>query len=161
MGRQAGSYDLAVKCGPHTRARYFKPVVQRMQRAHIPHKRAGQRARTTPVVAVEYHVPTFMKEVVGASEALSGRQSHLDARTPAVRLCSSRLDASVERGAFTAACVDLAGATIRPLKQASFQMMTLSSGRTALINLHSGTPITTSATSRRCTSITWRAAPRW
>jgi hypothetical protein len=52
----------------------------------------------------------------------------------------------------TAALVDQAGATIRPRKQRSSISGTRSVRRMALSNLRSGTPITTSAASRRCTS---------
>jgi hypothetical protein len=67
----------------------------------------------------------------------------------------------MEAARLTAALVDQAGATVRPCKQEILDITTHSVRRMAVSSLRSGTLITTSAASRRCTSITWRAAPRW
>ena len=64
-----------------------------------------------------------------------------------------------EAARLTAALVDQAGATIRPCKREILDIddtFCAAHGGQQL-----GTPITTSAASRRCTSITWRAVPRW
>jgi hypothetical protein len=67
----------------------------------------------------------------------------------------------MEAARLTAALVDQAGATVRPCKQEILDITIRSVRRMAVSSLRSGTLITTSAASRRCTSITWRAARRW
>jgi hypothetical protein len=79
-----------------------------------------------------------------ASQSTISRLENAPSRTEAARL--------------TAALVDQAGATISPCGSTS---TTRSLRHMAASSLRSGTRITTSAASRRCTSITSRAVRRW
>ena len=66
----------------------------------------------------------------------------------------------VEAALLTAALIYQTGTTVTPRRQEILTSTTLSVPRIALSSLRSGTPITTSAASRLCTSTTWRAALR-
>ena len=61
----------------------------------------------------------------------------------------------------TVALVDQFGTTVTPGRMEMFDITTPSVWPMAASSWHSGTPITTSAVSRRCTSITREAARRW
>ena len=83
-----------------------------------------------------------------ASQSTISRLENAPRKTEAARLC--------------AALIDQFGTTVRPGQHRQSSTSTTHSARhMGLSNLHSGTPITTSAPLRRCTSITSRAARRW
>jgi Transposase DDE domain group 1 len=65
-----------------------------------------------------------------------------------------------EAARLTAALVDQAGATVKPRKQEDSSTSTMHSARRMTVSsLRSGTPITMSAVSRRCTSIVANGTP--
>ena len=98
----------------------------------------------------------LMKVVVGrcptsgaplASQSTISRLENAPGKTEAARL--------------TAALIDQAGMIVTPGRQDILASTTRSVPRMAVSSLRSGTRITTSAASRRCTSTTWRAARLW
>jgi hypothetical protein len=82
-----------------------------------------------------------------ASQSTISRLENAPSRTEAARLA--------------AALVDQAGTTVKPRKQEILDIDDTFCRRMEVSSLRSGTRITTSAASRRCTSITWPAARRW
>jgi hypothetical protein len=82
-----------------------------------------------------------------ASQSTISRLENAPSRTEAARL--------------TAALVDQAGTSVKPRQQEILDIDDTFCAAHGGHSLRSGTRITTSAASHRCTSITWRAAPRW
>jgi hypothetical protein len=82
-----------------------------------------------------------------ASQSTISRLENAPSKTEAARL--------------TATLVDQAGATVKPCKREILDIDDTFRAAHGGQQLASGTRITTSAASRRCTSITWRAARRW
>jgi len=82
-----------------------------------------------------------------ASQSTISRLENAPSKTQAARLA--------------AALVDQAGTAVKPREQEILDITTRSVRRMAVSSWRSGTPITTSAASHRCISITWPAARRW
>jgi hypothetical protein len=82
-----------------------------------------------------------------ASQSTISRLENAPSRTEAARL--------------TAALVDQAGMTVKPRQQEILDIDDTFCAAHAASSSRSGTRITMSAASHRCTSITWQAARRW